>query len=94
MDDSRIDRFRDLIMSRLAGLDDDDALGRKGQSTVQLDQQAVGRLSRQDALLNQSTAWATQARRDLQRRALQAALARIETGDFGYCADCGEPIVE
>ncbi|MBW4984830.1 TraR/DksA C4-type zinc finger protein [Mameliella sp. CS4] len=75
-----------------SALDEEDALGRDGQSTVELDQQAVGRLSRQDALLNQSMAKATQARRDAQRRALNAALARIEDGDFGYCGDCGEEI--
>ncbi len=85
-------RYRDLIADRLAALDAEDARGQAGQSTVALDQQAMGRLSRQDALLNQSMAKATQARRDAQRRALHAALARIDAGDFGYCADCGDPI--
>jgi hypothetical protein len=51
--------------------------GPAGSGHGQLDQQAVGRLSRQDALLNQSMARATQARRDARRRALQAALERI-----------------
>lgn len=92
MDESATRRFRTLIRDRLAALDEEDALGRDGQSTVELDQQAVGRLSRQDALLNQSMAKATQARRDAQRHALKAAQARIEVGDFGYCEDCGEEI--
>lgn len=92
MDETEAERFRALIRDRLAALDEEDELGRAGQSTVQLDQQAVGRLSRQDALLNQSMAKATQARRDGQRRALAAALARIEEGEFGYCEDCGERI--
>ena len=92
MDESATRRFQTMIRDRLAALDEEDALGRDGQSTVELDQQAVGRLSRQDALLNQSMAKATQARRDAQRRALVAALARIEEGDFGYCDDCGEEI--
>ncbi len=92
MDESATRRFQTLIRHRLAALDEEDALGRDGQSTVELDQQAVGRLSRQDALLNQSMAKATQARRDAQRRALNAALARIEDRDFGYCDDCGEEI--
>ncbi|WP_300438706.1 TraR/DksA C4-type zinc finger protein [uncultured Mameliella sp.] len=92
MDESATRRFQTLIRHRLAALDEEDALGRDGQSTVELDQQAVGRLSRQDALLNQSMAKATQARRDAQRRVLNAALARIEDRDFGYCGDCGEEI--
>lgn len=92
MDESEARRFRTLIQDRLLALDKEDALGRDGQATVELDQQAVGRLSRQDALLNQSMAKATQARRDAQRRALEAALARLEEGGFGYCEDCGEEI--
>ena len=91
-DDERTARFRDVISTRLAELDAEDALGREGQSTVALDQQAVGRLSRQDALHSQSMAKATQARRDVQRRALHAALARLEEGEFGYCEECGEEI--
>lgn len=92
MDESELERFRALIRNRLAELAEEDALGREGQSTVELDQQAVGRLSRQDALLNQSMAKATQARRDGQRRALQAALQRMDGGDYGYCEDCGDLI--
>ncbi|MFP7673357.1 TraR/DksA family transcriptional regulator [Marivita sp. S0852] len=92
MDEADIAAFRSLILSRREELAREDALGRDGQSTVSLDQQAIGRLSRQDALLNQSMAKATQARRDAQRSALQAALGRIDSGLFGYCDDCGDPI--
>ena len=59
---------------------------------VELDQQAVGRLSRMDALQNQAMAKAQQARRDQQVRRLQAALIRIDGGEFGYCEDCGDKI--
>ncbi|GGB12819.1 TraR/DksA family transcriptional regulator [Allosediminivita pacifica] len=91
-DDERTARFRDVIATRLAELDAEDALGREGQSTVALDQQAVGRLSRQDALLSQSMAKATQARRDNQRHALHAALDRLAEDEFGYCEECGEEV--
>ena len=92
MNDSESRRFAALIRQRLNDLNEEDALGRGAQSTVELDQQAVGRLSRQDALLSKSMAKATQARRDGMRRALQAALGRIDEGEFGYCDDCGEDI--
>ena len=92
MDETAKARFRALIVERLAALDDEDVLGREGQSTVTLDQQAVGRLSRQDALLSQSMAKATQARRDAQRRGLRDALRRLDADEFGYCEDCGEDI--
>ncbi|WP_372891539.1 TraR/DksA family transcriptional regulator [Rhodosalinus sp.] len=83
---------RARLEAALAELDAGDARGQSGQETVALDQQAMGRLSRQDALLSQSMARATQARRDAERRRLTAALARLEEGDYGYCEDCGEPI--
>lgn len=86
------EEFRALIAARLAEIDAEDSLGADGQQTVTLDQQSVGRLSRMDALQNQAMAKATQARRDLERARLAAALARIDTGEFGYCEDCGDDI--
>ncbi len=84
--------FRALIEDRLAELAAEDRLGEAGQATVELDQQAVGRLSRQDALQNQAMAKATQARRQAERSRLRAALARLEDGEYGYCEDCGDDI--
>ncbi|MRU16987.1 TraR/DksA family transcriptional regulator [Roseovarius sp. A21] len=84
--------FRTLITQRLAALDAEDTLGEAGQATVELDQQAVGRLSRQDALQNQAMAKATHTRRQMERQKLKAALARMDEGEFGYCEDCGDKI--
>lgn len=92
MNAAETEDFRALIVGKLADLDAEDALGKGSQATVQLDQQAVGRLSRQDALLSQSMARATQARRDAQRQGLRSALQRLDQGDFGYCEDCGDDI--
>lgn len=85
-------RLRAQIMAALADLDRDDTLGQSGQATVELDQQAVGRLSRMDALQNQAMAKAGHARRQVLRQRLTAALARMDAGEFGYCEDCGEDI--
>ena len=85
-------KFAKLIRERLAALKAENALGKSGQSIVELDQQAVGRLSRMDALQNQAMALAQQTRRDNQTRRLNAALARIDAGEYGYCDDCGEDI--
>lgn len=92
MHDRTGQELRALIEARLAALDAEDALGQAGQATVELDQQAVGRLSRMDALQNQAMARATGARRQAERARLEAALARIEAGEYGFCEDCGEPI--
>lgn len=92
MNKENLVRFRDLINMRLAELNAEDQLGETGQATVELDQQAVGRLSRQDALQNQAMAKATQARRQVERKRLAAALVRMDEGEYGYCEDCGDEI--
>ncbi len=56
---------------------------------VTLDQQAVGRLSRMDALQGQAMAKAMQGRRDGRVKAIDAALDRLAGEDFGWCDDCG-----
>ena len=92
MNDTTEQMFRALIETRLAELAAEDRLGEGGQATVELDQQAIGRLSRQDALQNQAMAKATHARRQAERTRLHAALARMDEGEYGYCEDCGDAI--
>ena len=83
---------RDLLLAKLSALDAEDAAGQAGHKTVELDQQAVGRLSRMDALQNQAMAQAQARRRAVERQKIQAALKRIEADEYGYCIDCGDEI--
>ncbi|WP_170414268.1 TraR/DksA family transcriptional regulator [Ruegeria atlantica] len=92
MNETQLAKFETLIRARLDELAEHSALGNQAQSVVELDQQAVGRLSRMDALQNQAMAKAQQANRDIETRRLVAALTRIEDGEFGHCEDCGEEI--
>lgn len=57
---------------------------------VELDQQSVGRLSRMDAMQQQAMAAAQETRRNGRIRALEAAITRIHSKEFGWCDDCGE----
>lgn len=59
---------------------------------VELDQARVGRLSRMDAMQAQQMAQASVRRRELMLRKTIAALARIESEDYGFCESCEEPI--
>lgn len=61
-------------------------------AVVELDQARTGRLSRMDALQLQAMAQAGQARSLTELRRIDAALKRLESGDFGFCIDCGEAI--
>lgn len=76
----------------LSELDAVDRAGAGDRSTVMLDQQSVGRLSRMDALQRQAMAQASRRRREAERQRIRAALGRIGSGEYGYCTDCGENI--
>ena len=64
------------------------------RATVELDQASVGRLSRMDALQQQQMALAEQRRRERTLKRIGAALRRLESGDYGLCVDCDEPIAD
>jgi RNA polymerase-binding transcription factor len=80
------------LHARLASLDAEDVAGHDAQATVQLDQQAVGRLSRMDALQNQAMAQAQGRRRQAERQRIHAALKRIAEDEYGFCTECGDQI--
>ncbi|MXN64438.1 TraR/DksA family transcriptional regulator [Stappia sp. GBMRC 2046] len=79
-----VDRMQEI--KRLSEISED------SRSTVDLDQQSVGRLSRMDSLQMQAMAQASERSRNLELQRIDAALARIATGDYGYCQECGEEI--
>jgi DnaK suppressor protein len=59
---------------------------------VELDQTAVGRLSRMDSLQSQSMAKSLQERERAKLVLVRAALARMDDGSYGRCTGCGEAI--
>ena len=59
---------------------------------VALDQAAVGRLSRMDALQHQAMAKANQAQARTRLQQCQSALTALARGEYGYCRRCEEPI--
>jgi len=92
MDAGKLKEFRKAL-DRLAAqirVADADSIGER--APVELDQQAVGRLSRMDALQVQAMAMETSRRRATELRRITAALVRIDEGEFGYCLKCGDEI--
>ncbi len=83
---------RETLVRLKAELESFSEISEDARATVMLDQQSVGRLSRMDALQGQAMAQASerQRRADIQR--IEAALKRLDDGDYGYCVDCGEDI--
>ena len=68
------------------------AISADGRKPVELDQTTQGRLSRMDALQVQEMAMEQERRRSTEGRRIEAALLRIESGEFGYCTFCGDDI--
>lgn len=64
----------------------------ESREAVELDQTRQGRLSRQDALMQQEMAKETERRRGVDRQRIEAALKRMEGDDYGFCLGCDEPI--
>lgn len=91
-EESLSNRFIKLLKDRLKHLENHDNTNIDARSTVILDQQSVGRLSRMDAMQQQAMANATANNRAHEIAAIHAALARITADEFGYCDICGEDI--
>ena len=62
-----------------------------GAQPVSLDE-PIGRLSRMDAMQQQSMARARLGRLRTRIQAVSAAIRRLDAGDYGECLRCGEDI--
>lgn len=59
---------------------------------VELDQQAVGRLSRMDALQNQQMHLEQERRRAAELTRIEKTLTRMDQDQYGHCHNCGDDI--
>jgi DnaK suppressor protein len=66
--------------------------GDQSSQVVELDQTRVGRLSRMDALQRQAMAKESGRRREIMLRNIAIAIARVDSGEYGMCRSCDEPI--
>ncbi len=88
----QLDEFRAEIERLLGRLEKSMALSDEATATVELDQAAVGRLSRMDSLQNQSMAENLAERERARYAQLREALSLIEAGSYGTCTGCGGEI--
>jgi len=65
---------------------------RASRAPVELHQKSVGRLSRIKKKKKQNMELATEHRRQMRVKAINAALQRVENGEYGYCLTCDEEI--
>ena len=87
-----LEYFRDLLLAKRKLLDSLEQIDNNSSATVELDQSRVGRLSRMDALQGQAMSLETERRRRLELQKIDAALERVDSGNYGFCLRCEEQI--
>ena len=92
MDRAQQQAFRVRLCQLREELQELEKLSADAGKPVQLDQAMVGRLSRIDAMQGAQMAQEATRRRQRQLSGIATALARIDSGDYGYCTLCDEDI--
>ena len=92
LSNGQIKTLKARLLERQIELKTLDEEGASWRDTVELDQQSVGRLSRMDAMQQQEMARAEARRRTSDLTRIDQALKRFEEDEYGWCAECGEPI--
>ena len=87
-------KYKKLLLSRQEELLSLIKSHKADSAPVELDQSMVGRLSRMDALQGQAMAEEVKRRRDQELTRINAAYARMDEDEYGYCLNCGEDIAE
>lgn len=89
-----LDALKRRLIEEREALREVEASAREAAQTVELDQTRVGRVSRMDAIQSQAMAQESDRRRRLALQRIESALERMESGEYGLCVACGEPIAE
>jgi DnaK suppressor protein len=92
MAEHNVEEIRIKLLSLKSELETLSELSGEARATVELDQQSVGRLSRMDALQGQAMAQASERQRRATIQKIDAALSRLEAGEYGDCVECGGEI--
>ena len=87
--ESQLAEFRAELERQLAKLAKSMTVTDEALKTVELDQAAVGRLSRMDSLQNQGLAKGLRERESARLGLIQEALRRLDAGTYGVCIECG-----
>ncbi|MCP3868115.1 MAG: TraR/DksA family transcriptional regulator [Gammaproteobacteria bacterium] len=92
MEKEGIEEFKARLLCLRSELEETKKSSREDGDTVELDQSRVGRLSRMDAMQSQQMALETARRCQQRLTKIEGALRRIDSGDYGSCFVCGDPI--
>ena len=92
MTDAQLEDYRLKLEALQESLEEDLAQAKKSSAPVELDQTAVGRVSRIDAIQQQQMQLASIQRLELRLELIKEAYNRIDDGSYGICKICEEDI--
>jgi len=92
LSETQVAELRTELVRQLTRLERSMKVTEEAARPVELDQTAVGRLSRMDALQNQALTKNLQERELIKYAQLEQALKRLESGTYGICSECAGPI--
>ena len=87
-----LEDLRAELERQLQRLEKSMSVSEEASRPVELDQQAVGRLSRMDSLQSQHMSQNLHEREQARYAAVRAALKRMDVGEYGVCTGCGSEI--
>ena len=87
-----LEKAKRRLAEKRAEIEAHSAMSAEARATVELDQVAVGRLSRMDAMQQQAMAEASERARQRDLVRIEMAERRIASGDYGFCEECDEEI--
>ena len=92
LSDQQVEELRAELDRQLRRLQKSMKITDEALKTVELDQTAVGRLSRMDSLQNQALSAGLREREAARLGLIVEALKRMEAGKYGICDTCGSDI--
>lgn len=90
--EAQVEELRSELERQLRRLEKSMKVTDEALKTVELDQTAVGRLSRMDSLQNQSLSKGLRDREVVRLSQIREALQRVENGTYGECTVCSGAI--
>ena len=92
LNSDQLDSLHKSLVTLEKELEEQLSINQESVDVVQLDQTLVGRVSRMDAMQQQSMAVSTRKKAQLRLQKVKLALAAGESGGYSYCRQCDEPI--
>lgn len=92
MNEAEIEQFRQKLLTLRTGLQKLEESSKEATKPVELEQAALGGLSRMDAMQAHLMAQEPARRRQRQLGKIEGAFRRIEAGEYGNCFICSEEI--